>query len=43
LNTLFGIFNIIQTRLFPVIEEEIQTELTVKEKRFVEVVSAPVA
>ena len=39
MNTLFGIFNIIQTRLFPVIEEEIQTELTVKEKRFVEVVS----
>jgi hypothetical protein len=39
LNTLFGIFNIIQTRLFPIIEEENQTELTEKEKRFVEVVS----
>jgi len=39
LNTLFGIFNIIQTRLFPVNEEENQTELTIKEKQFVEVVS----
>jgi len=39
LNTLFGIWDTIQIRLFPVIEEEIQTELTIKEKQFVEVVS----
>jgi hypothetical protein len=39
LNTLFSLWDTIQTRLFPVLEEEIQTELTEKEKQFVEVVS----
>lgn len=39
MNTLFSLWDTIQTRLFPVIEEEIQTELTIKEKQFVEVVS----
>ena len=39
MNTLFGIWDTIQIRLFPVIEEEIQTELTEKEKWFVKVVS----
>lgn len=39
MNTLFGLWDTIQTRLFPVIEEEIQTELTEKEKQFVECVS----
>jgi transposase len=39
LNTIFSLWDIIQTRLFPVIEEENQTELTAKEKQFVEVVS----
>jgi hypothetical protein len=39
LNTLFSLWDTIQTRLFPVIEEENQTELTIKEKQFVGVVS----
>jgi len=39
LNTLFTLWDTIQTRLFPVIEEDNQTELTAKEKQFVEVVS----
>ena len=39
MNTLFSLWDTIQTRLFPVIEEENQTELTAREKQFVEVVS----
>jgi len=39
LNTLFSLWDTIQTRLFPVLEEENQTELTAREKQFVEVVS----
>ncbi|MGO9146127.1 MAG: hypothetical protein ACLQDF_07145, partial [Desulfomonilia bacterium] len=39
MHTFSGIFDTIETRLFPVTKEEIQTELSEKEKRFVEVVS----